>query len=175
MAPELPFDASRITSPLAANALSQVQSMPWDTERPPPAPAKPHLRALHAQKSGITAVSPRKASPWVRVFSRVVSPEAFWGLDLPRKERLKSIPKALTASIGRRPGHFYVQPGCPARLVPQNLTFRRPVLCKQLLNPLTHCPAGPHHGPRTPSLDYPASPHQDSRKASPDLAETLAW
>jgi hypothetical protein len=118
---------------------------------------------------------PRKDSPQVCVFSCVASPKASGAPNLRPKEGQRTLPKALTAPIWHLPCRFYVQPGCTADLVPQNLTFRLQPFFKPLLNPLTNRPAAAHRRPRTPSPDLPASPHQASRKASPDFSETLTW
>lgn len=127
------------------------------------------------KKRAYLAPCPRKTSPWGLVFSRVASPKASDTPNPGRKHGGLTVPKALTPRFPHAPGIFYVPRAARLRLVPQNLTFAQTAFCKRLLNPLTVRPAAPHPRPRTPSLNHPASPHHDSRKASPDSPETLAW
>ncbi|MGF6260040.1 hypothetical protein OKW49_000941 [Paraburkholderia youngii] len=126
------------------------------------------------KKKAKLATASRKISPSFHVLSRQRSPKGLTTLKKPRKTTLASVPKTLTLVPPNRMGTFE---GCRAlrgHEVPQNLTFARTPRIRRFLNPLTFHPGPAHRAPRTSSLEFPADPHQVSRKASPCRAESPA-
>ena len=128
------------------------------------------LHKIEAKQTG----KPRKASPWISVFSCLRSPRGFLATQHGCKPGAATIPNRLTLAPNGQKAVPTVCRALPDDPVLQNLTFYSIAINARLPNPLTICPGATHRCPRTPSLQIPARPHQASRKASPSRPQTPA-
>lgn len=131
------------------------------------------------QPSGFSPIRPkcpfssRKASPFLAVFSRSLSPQGFRRPNWTKKARQSMVLNPLTVAFHVTAGPGPASRGLGPPGLPKSLTLALESRIDRSPNPLTSFPAGSHRLPRTPSPACPVEPHQVSRKASPDRAGSL--